>query len=124
LEQKDVTGREYPVPQLVDILTSAVRQARCSVVFEAELELVLLPPGMTREAALSSMQAMDVDGALVAWNWQRIEIDAAQRFVAIYNGAKRVMAHDRSRPGDFTVPFDDDDALIQAVRHCLQRLLS
>ena len=119
LEQKEITGREYTTKELIDVLTQAASHAKCSVILEAELELVLLLPGMTREYALTNLLAMEDDsGALINWNWQKLEIDSSDRSIAIYYSAHKVSAH-RQDAETFTYEFSNDESLLVAVRACL-----
>jgi hypothetical protein len=77
-------GQRKDKDELIETLTSAAKAARLSVVFEAQLEAVLLPPGLTREEALASRLCMDDNGCLIDWNWQKLEIESSNIFVAIH----------------------------------------
>ena len=72
--------------ELVSTLTSAVRASRVSVIFAAAMEAVALLPGMTREEALATGDCMidEGTGTLIAWNWQKLEIDASEEFVEVH----------------------------------------
>lgn len=123
LDQK--TGGRRDKDELIEILVSAVEAARCSVVFEAELEKVLLLPGMSEEDALRAKMAMKAEhGALVAWNWQKLEIDASANSVSIHPSSQRVFAHrdQRRLPPADGLRFADDEGMLDAVLECLDRL--
>jgi hypothetical protein len=103
LEQKEITGREYTKKELIDVLTQAASHAKCSVILEAELELVLLLPGMTREYALTNLLAMEDDsGALIDWNWQKLEIDSSDRSIAIYYSVQKCLLTDMTQRHSLT----------------------
>jgi hypothetical protein len=61
-----------------------VKSARLSVVFEAQLEGVVLPSGLSEKEALRSQQCMIENDSLVAWNWQKLEVDNSNSFVAVH----------------------------------------
>ncbi len=69
---------------LASQLIAAVKSSRVAVVFEAQQEAIVLPPGMTKEDAISSGMVMVDDwGNLIAWNWQKLEIDTAKSVIDV-----------------------------------------
>lgn len=119
------TDGRWGMDELIDILVSAVEAAHCSVVLEAELEMVMLLPGMSEEDALTDKSAMKTEhGTLVAWNWQKLEIDASATSVSIHPSSQRVFAHKDRRllpPAD-GLRFADDQEMLDSVLECLDAL--
>jgi hypothetical protein len=77
----DVFEREH----LISILTNAVRHSRCTVIFEATMHAVQLMPGRTEEDALADGTIMKAaNDALIAWDWQGLEIAAARQGITIH----------------------------------------
>jgi hypothetical protein len=87
-------GEHYTKEQLIDILAQAVKDSRCSVVFEAELEKVMLLPGMKIEEECQKKTIMLIDSQPVAWNWQKLEIEASSKVVAIHPSSKMIFIFD------------------------------
>jgi hypothetical protein len=71
--------------ELATYLMAAVKLSRIVVVFAAQMEALVLPPGMTKSDAILSGDSMidETSGAIIAWNWQKLEIDSANRFVQV-----------------------------------------
>jgi hypothetical protein len=63
--------------ELILKLTAAVRASRCMIAFAASMQPFRLPAGYTEEDALRRGLAMRQDASLIAWNWQKLEIDHA-----------------------------------------------
>ena len=63
--------------KLIRKLVAAVRTSRCMIAFAASMQPFRLPAGYTEEDALRRGLAMRQDAALIAWNWQKLEIDHA-----------------------------------------------
>jgi hypothetical protein len=64
--------------RLIRELVLAVRASRCSIIFALGSKPFYLPAGMSRDEALRRGFAMPApydDSALVAWNWQKLELD-------------------------------------------------
>jgi hypothetical protein len=77
--------------QIVNALIDGVAGSRCTIVFEAALEAVALPPGVSRHQVEASGRVMhSSEGALIAWNWQKLEIDSSSRLIAIREGRPRL----------------------------------
>jgi len=81
--------------QLIDHLVHGVGRSRCTVIFEAQLEAVALPQGWSRAYAEIRANVMHSDeGALIAWNWQKLEIDSSSRKIVIREGRPHVSVID------------------------------
>lgn len=107
-------------PELVSTLQSAVQQSRLSVVFAAAMEAVALPPGMTKEAALATGDCMvdEENGALIAWNWQKLEIDGSDAFIAVYADSCALHTHEsRWRP------FSSYEEMLREVERLVREYL-
>lgn len=69
--------------QLIDRLVSGVGGSRCTVVFEAELEAVARQAGAHGLSGETEHTMRSDEGALVAWNWQKLEIDSSSRVIVV-----------------------------------------
>lgn len=94
LSSKGGHGKYYTKERLIDILTKAVKQCRCSVVFEAELEKVVVPPGINIEEECQKNTIMLTEVGLIAWNWQKLEIDASSKSIAIHPSSRILFVFD------------------------------
>jgi hypothetical protein len=72
--------------ELAKHLALAVKASRVAVVFAAQKEAVILQPGTTESDALASGDVMVDDyGGIIAWNWQKIEIDNANQMICVHS---------------------------------------
>ena len=94
---------------LAAYLVAAIKSCRIAVVFAAQMEAVALPPGTTESGALSGGGTMfdDRSGAIIAWNWQKLEIDNAKRMVAVHQNLCAF--------GDRVIRFDGVYEMVTAV---------
>jgi hypothetical protein len=61
-----------------------VGRSRCTVIFEAELEALALPPGVSNADAEFRANVMHSDeGALISWSWRKLQIDSSSRMIVI-----------------------------------------
>jgi hypothetical protein len=90
-------------------LILGVGGSRCTVVFEAELEAVALPPGWSKaDAEFRGNVMRSGEGALIAWNWQKLEIDSSSRIIVVRESLPHVSVIDGGR--DITrLVFGDED---------------
>lgn len=95
LNSKGGLGKRYTKGQLIDILTRAVKQCRCSVVFEAELEKVAMPSGINMQEEYRKKTIMLTESGPIAWNWQKLEIDASSKSIAIHPSSRMIFAFDK-----------------------------
>ena len=80
--------------QLIDRLARGVGGSRCTIVFEAELEAIGLPPGWSKADAEATGNVMHSRGTLIAWNWQKLEIDSSSRAIVIRQNHPRLSVID------------------------------
>ncbi len=84
--------------QLIDHLAHGVGRSRCTVVFEAQLEAVALPQGWSKaDAEIRGNVMRSWEGTLIAWNWQKLEIDSSSRIIVIREGRPHVSVIDEIR---------------------------
>ena len=125
LNSKVGFGR-YTKEQLADILTRAVRECRCSVVFEAELEKVAVPPSVNIEEECRKKTIMLTESGPIAWNWQKLEIDASSKSIAIHPSSSMIFVFDKDKGVEVshdiglpTEPYIDSSMLLQRILRCL-----
>ncbi|MGE7471990.1 hypothetical protein ACQKLX_21295 [Bosea sp. NPDC003192] len=83
----DDPWRKKTREQLIKHLVDGVGCSRCTIVFQTVLEAVALPPGWSAsEPRLAESVMRTSEGVLVAWNWQKLEIDASSRTIVIHEG--------------------------------------
>jgi len=107
--------------ELVAALTNAVKSSRTSVIFAAAMERVELLPGMTREQALATEHCMidENTGGLIAWNWQKLEIDASEKFVAVHPNTCAFNTHET-----LNRQFNSDEAMLEEVERLVLQYLA
>lgn len=78
---------EWSKEQLIQRLVEGVGRSRATVAFEATLEAIAVPPDYTEEQAeaeaLARGHVMYADFGVVAWNWQKLEIDSSSCLITI-----------------------------------------
>lgn len=78
---------DWSKDHLIERLVEGVGGSRTTIVFEAALEAVAIPLGVTQEQAeaeaLARGNVMYDSFGLVAWNWQKLEIDSSSRLITI-----------------------------------------
>jgi hypothetical protein len=124
LNSKSGSYKIYTKDQLIDILPKAVRRCRCSVVFEAELEKVMLPPGTNIEEECRKKTIMLTESGPIAWNWQKLEIDASSKAIAIHPSSSMIFVFDKGVEVShdislLTEPYIDSSMLLQRILWCL-----
>ncbi|KMO31262.1 hypothetical protein VQ03_27460 [Methylobacterium tarhaniae] len=91
----DDPWRKKTREQLIKHLMNGVGCSRCTIVFETVLEAVLLPPGCSpSEPRLAESVMRTGEGVLVAWNWQKLEIDSSSRTIVIHEGSRGLTVSD------------------------------
>jgi hypothetical protein len=110
---------------LIDRLVRGVVGSRCTIVFEAQLEAVALPPGWSKADAEARGNVMHSEsGALIAWNWQKLEIDSSSRAIVIRPNRPHLSVfdgvHDITRTvlgGKEIAPSELAPAIARAIDH-------
>lgn len=126
LSTKEETGVTRTKEELISLLTAAVRDSRCSLIFEAELEAVAMPPYLTREEALARGYVMVHRGALVAWNWQLLEIEASEKAMTVHARSSLVITFERPNESEPPVQtgrysYVGSEDLWRVVKNCLTK---
>lgn len=124
LNSKSGLGKSYTKEQLIDILSRAVKQCQCSIVFEAELEKVAMPPGTNIEQECRKKTIMLTESGYIAWNWQKLEIDASSEAIAIHPTSRMIfvfnkkieISHDIGLPRE---PYANSIILLQRILQSL-----
>ncbi len=102
--------------QLIDRLVHGVMRSRCTIVFEAQLEAVALPPGWSKADAEARGNVMHADGgALIAWNWQKLELDSCSHAIVIREHRPHLSVIDGVRDITWAVLGGQDPAPSQWV---------
>jgi len=115
LARKEGDPEEFETEYLLSVLLNGVKRSRCTLIFEAAARAVVLPPGRTKEQALADRTAMiGPDGALITWDWQIVEIMAAERGLAIHPSVVAIFDK-RAGPGTRSIPYADDAQLVSAI---------
>lgn len=106
---------------LVSILTNAVQHSRCTIVFEAMMHAVQLSPNQTEEETLASRTTMkSANNALVAWDWQILEIGATKRGIAIHpTTVTAFRTEDGQTIWARTFYYVDDEQLLASIKSAL-----
>ncbi|MBY5353667.1 TIR domain-containing protein [Rhizobium leguminosarum] len=80
LKVKEIVNKS----ELAKFIVEAVNSCQIVVVFEAKKEAVAVPPGEEEDHEISFRDTtMDDAGTLIAWNWQKLEIDNARELIGI-----------------------------------------
>ncbi|MGJ4859496.1 hypothetical protein ACN6KF_005523 [Labrys sp. La1] len=100
LDEDQIGGPDDPYQkktreQLIKHLVDGVGCSRCTIVFETVLEAVALPPGLSAsDSHLAESVMRTGEGALVAWNWQKLEIDSSSQTIVIHEGSRDLTVSD------------------------------
>ena len=95
LNCKSGLGKHYTKEQLIDILTEAVKRCQCSIVFEAELEAVAITPDINIQEEYRKKTLMLTESGPIAWNWQKLEIGASSKSIAIHPSSNMIFVFDK-----------------------------
>lgn len=112
----------FEAEYLLSVLVNGVKCSRCTIIFEAVARAVALRSGRTEEQAIAERTAMrDANGALVAWDWQGIEIAATERGITIHPQAVAVFDTKSGAPARF-IRYEDENGLLTAIHAALAHL--
>jgi TIR domain-containing protein len=124
---QDVLDRMQKRPEvfekehLISILSNAVRNSRCTIIFEAVMHAVCLSPGRTEEEALADRTVMkDANDSLITWDWQGFEILTTRHGITIH--PKTVMAfeiQDGKTLWSSSIFYNDDEQLLPSIETAL-----
>lgn len=121
LDKMQDRPERFEKEHLISILTNAIRHSRCTVVFEAAMHAVVLPPGSTEEQTLANRSTMKgPKELLVAWDWQILEIGATEHGVAIHSRTVTAFQTKRGETiwsRDFY--YDNDEQLLESIKIAL-----
>jgi len=106
---------------LISILTNAVQHSRCTIIFEAVMHAVELSPGETEEQSLADRTTMKfASDALLAWDWQILEISATKCGIAIHPNTVAAFRSERGKAiWAKSFHYHNDDELMIAVKTAL-----
>jgi len=124
LNSKGNLGKRYTKEQLIDILSKAVKKCRCSVIFEAELEKIVMAPSVNAEEECQKKTIMITESGPIAWNWQKLEIDASSKAIAIHPSSKMIFVFSNGIEASSDIglprkPYTDTSIILQRILQSL-----